>query len=103
MKLLDSIAAAMPAGKALFGLVVGAITIFGAGFGVAFGFGETAANIKLVPVLVATQETMQERMTTFQVRLDNADVARGRILCLVRLTVTGETILAIEIDERCPL
>ncbi len=103
MKFLEQIAAAVPVGKALFWIVAGAITSFGAGFGMAFGFGETAANIKLVPVLVATQTAMEGRMTTFQVRLDNADVARDRIMCLVRLTVTGEIVPAVEIDERCPL
>lgn len=102
MKFLDTVAAAIPAGKALFWIVAGGVTMFSAGFGVAFGFGETAANIKLVPEIVATQIAFDTRMNAFQIRLDDADAAREQILCLVRLTAEGEPLSPLDVNRLCP-
>ena len=34
--------------------------------------------------------------------LEEAAMERARILCLVRLTATGETLSPLEVTERCP-
>lgn len=108
MRMLEAIAAAVPQGKALVALIVGAIAMFGSGVGFAFGFGETAANIKLVPGIVAAQASFRVRLNTFEFRLDEGDEARSQILCLVRLTAAGETVTPLQVQvylenpDECP-
>ena len=102
MKFFEQIIAAVPQGKALFWIVVGAMTTFGAGFGTAFGIGDTADMIALVPMMKETQEDMVVRMDNFEVRLTSADGDREQILCLVRLTAAGEPLSPLEVQERCP-
>ena len=102
MKLFETIAEAVPTGKAIFWILAGAGAMFGTGFGVAFGVGDSAASIRSIPSLSRDVAANSGRINGVVIRLDAADRDRTRILCLVRLTVQGETLLAVEIDERCP-
>lgn len=102
MKFFEGILAAVPQGKALFWIVIGAVTSFGAGFGMAFGVGDASDNLALVPVLRDNQAALTTRVGNVEVRLGDAEDTSERILCLVRLTATGEEISPLEIDERCP-
>lgn len=102
MKILDAIAQAVPTARWVFWMLAGAAAMFGMGFTVAFGVGDSAENIRSIPLIAADVEVNSNRINGVVTRLDNADRDRTRILCLVRLTVQGETLLAVEIDERCP-
>lgn len=102
MRFLEGIIAAVPQGKALFWIIVGAMTTFGAGFGTAFGVGDASRMLEQVPFMQETQNSLVTRMGSVEVRLNDAEATSVRILCLVRLTATGEEVSPLEIDQRCP-
>ncbi len=95
---LDSIAAVVPAAKALSVIATLSVGAFMSGVGVILWFGDTAANVALVPGIVQTQVAFRTQLGVFQTRLDEGDLARLQILCLVRLTVSGEVPTPLEVQ-----
>ena len=102
MKFLEGILAAVPQGKALFWIVIGAITTFGAGFGMAFGVGDAQNNLALIPEMSETITEHTSRISNLEDSVSSASTQRRRIICIGRIAATGETLPAFELDARCP-
>ena len=109
MRLLETFAAAVPHGKGLVWLLGGFATMFAAGFGAAFGVGDTAERLDQIPGIAETVASNVNRINMMDRRLADIDTALAdarnadrRILCLAGLTATGEVVLPTNIDERCP-
>ncbi len=102
MKLLETLVAAVPQGKALVWMLAGFAMSFGAGAGAVLGFGETADSIALVPAMKITVDDNVRRLNAIDVSLVAGANARDRILCIVSLNATAGTIVPSLLDEECP-
>ncbi len=95
MKLLESIQAAVPAGKAFVWIFGGMVTAFAAGVGVTFGFGETSRNVEAIPALIVQVSENSDAIESVSSRQD-------QILCLVMLTATGDELTPLQVRQECP-
>ena len=102
LRVTEAVHSIVPTAKAFTIIISVSVGAFMAGVGAITGFGDTAANIALVPGMKETQDRVVDRMNTFELRLDAADYDRARILCLVTLTATGDLLTPLQVNERCP-
>lgn len=102
MTVVESIIAAVPQGRALFWIIIGAITIFGAGVGWSQGYGEARAAITLVPSIRDSVRVNTSRIDVLEDSVNAGSRQRVRILCLSEITAAGEIVPAFELNRRCP-
>lgn len=102
MKILETFAGLVPAAKP-FGIIIAvAVSAWFAGVGFTVGFGETAASIQMVPAIQDSLNVHASRIVAVESRLDRAEAASIRILCLVRLAATNEVMNPLDVDRECP-
>lgn len=102
MNLLGPIVAAVPQGKALLWLIVGAITVFGAGIGWSANRGETQSTILLIPSIQDSVRVNTRRIDVLEDSVNAGSRQRERILCLAEISAAGEIVPAFELNRRCP-
>lgn len=102
MTLAQALVAAVPTGKAFFWVVVTVVTVFWAGVGAALNFSELSAMPEQVGLMQLDISRNSLGLTELRSRADDADAARGQILCLVRLTAEGGSWSPLQVQERCP-
>jgi hypothetical protein len=73
-----------------------------AGVGAVLNWGEYTDLPQDVAVLQGQRISADENIAELADGLEEAARERARILCLVRLTATGETLSPLEVTERCP-
>ena len=100
MKIAAALAGLVPA-KATLGVIIGLlVTGWLGGVGFTLGYGETSTNIKMVPAIQDSLNVHATRIVAVEVRLDRAEAASSRMMCLMEMTATGELVLAAELDRR---
>ncbi len=102
MTILETVVAAVPQGKALFWIIVGAITVFGAGVGWSAGQGEIWDTVELVPAIRDSVRVNTSRIGMLEDSVNFGSRQRERILCLSEITAAGEIVPAFELNRRCP-
>ena len=102
MKLAETIQQIVPSAKAITVVVTIAGGAFLAGVGAVLNWGEYTDLPQDVALLQGQRVAADESITELAEGLEEAALERARILCLVRLTVTGEVLSPLEVTERCP-
>ena len=98
MRLAETLQQVAPPAKAITIVVVVAAGSFMAGVG-AIQYTDLPADVSLLQdQRIAADESIAELTDG----LEEAATERARILCLVRLTATGEVLSPLEVTERCP-
>jgi hypothetical protein len=75
---------------------------FLAGVGAILNWSEYTDLPQEVSLLQEQRVAADETIADLAEGLEEAAQERARILCLVRLTATGETLSPLEVTERCP-
>ena len=75
---------------------------FMAGMGMVLNWSEYTDLPAEVSTLPQQRVAADESIVELTEGLEEAAEERARILCLVRLTATGETLSPLEVTERCP-
>ena len=73
-----------------------------AGIGAVLNWGEYTDLPADVSILQEQRISADENIAELAEGLEEAARERARILCLVRLTATGEVLSPLEVTERCP-
>jgi len=102
LRLADTIQQVVPSAKALTVVVTISVGAFMAGMGVVLNWSEYNDLPTDVAILQEQRISADASIVELTEGLEDAAEERGRILCLVRLTATGETLSPLEVTERCP-
>lgn len=102
MRLAETIHQIVPSAKAIGVVVTIAGGAFLAGVGAVLNWGEYTDLPQDVALLQDQRVAADNNITELTEGLEEAAMERARILCLVRLTATGETLSPLEVTERCP-
>ena len=73
-----------------------------AGIGAVLNWGEWTDLPQDVAQLQQQRISADDNIAELAEGLEEAAMERARILCLVRLTATGEVLSPLEVTERCP-
>ena len=73
-----------------------------AGIGAVLNWGEWTDLPQDVAQLQQQRISADDNIADLAEGLEEAAMERARILCLVRLTATGEVLSPLEVTERCP-
>ena len=102
MNITDAMQAVVPSAKGLTLVATMSAGAFMAGVGAVLGWGDYSDLPAKVSALEAQTSAADSTIQTLSVGLEEARDERTRILCLVRLTATGEVLSPLEVTERCP-
>ena len=91
-----------PSAKVIGALVTGTVVAFMAGVGTTVGAGEFKGLPEAVSMLQIKESIQDTSIASLRRGLEEASDERGRILCLVELTATGETYSPLQVNQRCP-
>jgi hypothetical protein len=102
MKWVELAQEIVPTGKAVIWISGAVGTSFLAGIGWMTSTSAISETVDKVPILTEEVNGLADRVNTVEIRLNDADEDRQRILCLLTLTATGEALSPFEVAERCP-
>jgi hypothetical protein len=102
MRLAETIQQIVPSAKAITVVVTVAAGAFMAGVGAVLNWGQYTDLPQDVALLQDQRVAADESIAELTDGLNEAATERARILCLVRLTATGEVLSPLEVTERCP-
>lgn len=102
MRLAETLQQVVPSAKAVTVVVTVAAGAFMAGIGAVLNWGQYTDLPADVALLQAQRVAADETIADLADGLEEAATERARILCLVRLTATGEVLSPLEVTERCP-
>jgi hypothetical protein len=102
MKLAETIQQVVPSAKAIGVVVTLSVGSFLAGVGAILNWSDYTDLPQDVSQLQGQRVAADQTIAELADGLEDAAMERARILCLVRLTVTGEVLSPLEVTERCP-
>ena len=102
MRLAETLQQLVPSAKAVTVVVTVAAGAFMAGIGAVLNWGQYTDLPADVALLQDQRVAADETIADLADGLEEAATERARILCLVRLTATGEVLSPLEVTERCP-
>ena len=102
MRSAETLQQIVPSAKAIGGVVTVATGAFMAGIGAVLNWGEYTDLPQDVAQLQQQRVAADASIAELGEGLEEAATERARILCLVRLTATGEVLSPLEVTERCP-
>ena len=102
MRLAETLQQVVPSAKAVTVVVTVAAGAFMAGIGAVLNWGQYTDLPQDVALLQDQRVAADETIADLADGLEEAATERARILCLVRLTATGEVLSPLEVTERCP-
>ena len=102
MRLAETLQQVVPSAKAVTVVVTVAAGAFMAGIGAVLNWGQFTDLPADVALLQDQRVAADETIADLADGLEEAATERARILCLVRLTATGEVLSPLEVTERCP-
>ena len=102
MKIAEALQQAVPSAKAIGVVFTVAAGAFMAGVGAVLNWGEYTDLPQEVAQLQRQRVSADLSIAELGDGLEEAATERARILCLVRLTATGEVLSPLEVTERCP-
>jgi hypothetical protein len=102
MRVMETLQQVVPSAKAIGVVVTIAAGAFLAGVGAVLNWGEYTDLPADVSLLQEQRVAADGTIAELAEGLEEAALERARILCLVRLTATGETLSPLEVTERCP-
>jgi hypothetical protein len=102
MRVAETIQQVVPTAKAIGVVVTVAAGAFMAGVGAVLNWSEYTDLPAEVSLLQDQRIAADESIAELGEGLEEAATERARILCLVRLTATGEVMSPLEVTERCP-
>jgi len=102
VRLAETLQQVVPSAKAVTVVVTVAAGAFMAGVGAVLNYGEWTDLPQDVALLQDQRVAADETIADLADGLEEAATERARILCLVRLTATGEVLSPLEVTERCP-
>ena len=102
MRLAETLQQVVPSAKAITVVVTVAAGAFMAGIGAVLNWGQYTDLPQDVALLQDQRIAADETIADLADGLEEAATERARILCLVRLTATGEVLSPLEVTERCP-
>ena len=102
MRVMETLQQVVPSAKAIGVVVTIAAGAFLAGVGAVLNWGEYTDLPADVSLLQEQRVAADGTIAELAEGLEDAALERARILCLVRLTATGETLSPLEVTERCP-
>ena len=102
MRLAETLQQVVPSAKAVTVVVTVAAGAFLAGLGAVLNWGQYTDLPADVALLQDQRVAADETIADLADGLEEAATERARILCLVRLTATGEVLSPLEVTERCP-
>ena len=102
MRPAETLQQVVPSAKAITVVVTVAAGAFMAGAGAILNWSEYTDLPQEVSLLQEQRVAADESITELAEGLEEAAMERARILCLVRLTATGEVLSPLEVTERCP-
>ena len=102
LRLADAIQQIPVSAKAITIVVTVCAGSFMAGMGMVLNWSEYTDLPAEVSLLQEQRVVADQSITELAEGLEEAATERARILCLVRLTATGEVMSPLEVTERCP-
>ena len=102
MRFAETLQQIVPSAKAIGVMVTVAAGAFMAGVGAVLNYGEWTDLPQDVALLQDQRVAADQSIAELTEGLEEAATERARILCLVRLTATGEVLSPLEVTERCP-
>ena len=102
MRIAETLQQVVPSAKAVTVVVTVAAGAFLAGLGAVLNWGQYTDLPADVALLQDQRVAADETIADLADGLEEAATERARILCLVRLTATGEVLSPLEVTERCP-
>ena len=102
MRFAETLQQIVPSAKAIGVMVTVAAGAFMAGVGAVLNYGEWTDLPQDVALLQDQRVAADQSIAELGDGLEEAATERARILCLVRLTATGEVLSPLEVTERCP-
>jgi len=102
VRLAETLQQVVPSAKAVTVVVTVAAGAFMAGIGAVLNWGQYTDLPADVALLQDQRVAADETIADLADGLEEAATERARILCLVRLTATGEVLSPLEVTERCP-
>ena len=102
MRIAETLQQGVPSAKAVTVVVTVAAGAFMAGIGAVLNWGQYTDLPQDVALLQDQRVAADETIADLADGLEEAATERARILCLVRLTATGEVLSPLEVTERCP-
>ena len=102
MNITDVVQAVVPSAKGLTLVTPMTAGAFMAGVGAVLGWGDYSGLPAKVSALEARSIRADSTIQHLTEGLVEAREERQNILCLVRLTATGEVLSPLEVTERCP-
>ena len=102
MKWMETAASLVPTGKALSIIATTAVGAFLAGVGWITTTGEVRKAVEAMPSMQLEIGILEDQMVEVQEEIEDARSDRQRILCLVTLTATGESLSPLQVADRCP-
>jgi hypothetical protein len=102
MRIAEALQEVVPSAKAVAVVVTIAAGAFMAGVGAVLNWGEYTDLPAEVALLQEQRVVADQSIAELAEGLEEAATERARILCLVRLTATGEVMSPLEVTERCP-
>ena len=102
MRIAETLQQVVPSAKAITVVVTVAAGAFMAGIGAVLNWGQYTDLPQDVALLQDQRVAADETIADLADGLEEAATERARILCLVRLTATGEVLSPLEVTERCP-
>jgi hypothetical protein len=102
VRIAETLQQVVPSAKAIGVVVTIAAGAFMAGIGAVLNWGEWTDLPQDVAQLQQQRISADDNIAELAEGLEEAAMERARILCLVRLTATGEVLSPLEVTERCP-
>ena len=102
MRFAETIQQIVPSAKAIGVVITLSVGSFLAGVGAILNWSEYTDLPQEVALLQDQRVAAAESIAELGDGLEEAATERARILCLVRLTATGEVLSPLEVTERCP-
>jgi hypothetical protein len=102
MKIAEALQQIVPSAKAVGVVFTIATGAFMAGIGAVLNWGQYTDLPQEVSLLQEQRVSADLSIAELAEGLEEAATERARILCLVRLTATGEVLSPLEVTERCP-
>ena len=102
MRITETLQQVVPSAKAIGVVLSLSVGSFLAGVGAVLNLGEWENLPDAVAQLQGQRVSADRSIADLAEGLEEAALERARILCLVRLTATGEALSPLEVTERCP-
>ena len=102
MRFAETIQQIVPSAKAIGVVITLSVGSFLAGVGAILNWSEYTDLPQEVALLQDQRVAADQSIAELGDGLEEAATERARILCLVRLTATGEVLSPLEVTERCP-